>query len=225
MLAYFFQKTHIIMNKLASIFIIAIAFTSINIFASVDVAKGKATAATCVACHGVQGNSVVDTFPKLAGQGEGYLLKQLQDFKSNVRQGAIMKGTVASLTEADMANLAAYFSKQTVTHGVASKSANIALGQRLYKGGNKDKGVTACIACHGPTGTGIPSAKFPALASQHATYTIKQLIAFRQDASNTQMDANAPERNNDYEGMMRNTTKYLSNKEIEAVSQYIAGLH
>ncbi len=213
------------MNKLASIFIIAIAFTSINIFASTDVAKGKAIAAACVACHGAQGNSVVATFPKLAGQGEGYLLKQLQDFKSNVRQDTIMKGTVASLTEADMANLAAYFSEQTITQGVASKSANIALGQRLYRGGNKDKGVTACIACHGPTGTGIPSAKFPALASQHATYTTKQLIAFRQDASNTQMDTNAPERNNDYEGMMRNITKYLSNKEIEAVSQYIAGLH
>ncbi len=215
------------MNKLASIFIIAIAFTSINVSASGDVAKGKVTSATCVACHGVQGNSVVTTFPKLAGQGEGYLLKQLQDFKSNARQDAIMKGTVAPLTKDDMANLAAYFSKQTITQSVASTStsANIALGEQLYRGGNKDKGVTACIACHGPTGAGIPSAKFPALASQHATYIIKQLIAFRQDAHNVQMGANAPERNNDYEGMMRNITKHLSNKEIEAVSQYISGLH
>ncbi|QKQ24265.1 cytochrome c4 [Candidatus Ruthia endofausta] len=212
------------MNKLASIFIIAIAFTSINVFASGDVVKGKVTAVTCVACHGVQGNSVVATFPKLAGQGEGYLLKQLQDFKSNVRQDAIMKGTVAPLTESDMENLAAYFSKQTITQGVASKNANIALGERLYRGGNKEKGVTACIACHGPIGTGIPSAKFPALVSQHAAYITKQLIAFRQDAHNVQMDTNAAERNNDYEGMMRNITKYLSNKEIEAVSQYIAGL-
>ncbi len=213
------------MNKLNAIFIISIAFASINVSASGDVAKGKVAAEACVACHGAQGNSVVATFPKLAGQGEGYLLKQLQDFKSNTRQDAIMKGTVEPLAKDDMENLAVYFSKQTIIQGVASKSANITLGEQLYRGGNKDKGVTACIACHGPTGAGIPSAKFPALASQHATYTTKQLIAFRQDAHNTQTDASAPERNNDYEGMMRNITKHLSNKEIEAVSQYIAGLH
>ncbi|WP_024792096.1 c-type cytochrome [Candidatus Ruthturnera calyptogenae] len=213
------------MNKLASIFIIVITFASINVSASGDVAKGKVIAATCVVCHGVQGNSVVATFPKLAGQGEGYLLKQLQDFKSNTRKDVIMKNTVVSLTKDDMENLAAYFSKQTITQGVVSKSANIALGEQLYKGGNKDKGVTACIACHGPIGAGIPSAKFPALASQHVTYIIKQLVAFRQDAYNVQTGTNTPERNNDYEGMMRNITKYLDNKEIEAVSQYIAGLH
>ncbi|NYT52485.1 MAG: cytochrome c4 [Candidatus Vesicomyosocius endoextente] len=213
------------MNKLASIFIIVIVFTSINVFASGDVDKGEALAITCVACHGVHGNSVVAAFPKLAGQGEGYLLKQLEDFKSNTRQDVIMKGIVASLTENDMENLAAYFSKQTITQGVIVKSANIDLGKKLYRGGNKRKSITACIACHGPTGAGIPSAKFPALTYQNTTYIAKQLINFRQDAYNTQMDTSEPERSNDYEGMMRNITKYLSNAEIEAVSQYISRLH
>ncbi len=216
------------MNKLASIFIIVIALTSINVFASADVNKGEAIAITCVACHGVHGNSVVDAFPKLAGQGKGYLLKQLQDFKSNTRQDTIMKGIVASLTENDMENLAAYFSKQTIIQGsqdVTIKSANIDLGKKLYRGGNKSKSITACIACHGPAGAGIPSAKFPALTYQNSTYIAKQLINFRQDSYNTQMDTSAPERSNDYEGMMRNITKHLSNAEIEAVSQYINRLH
>ncbi|WP_190600589.1 c-type cytochrome [Candidatus Vesicomyidisocius sp. SY067_SCS001] len=213
------------MNKLASIFIIVIAFTSINVFASADVDKGEALAITCISCHGVHGNSVVAAFPKLAGQGEGYLLKQLQDFKSNTRQDAIMKGIVASLTDNDMENLAAYFSKQTITQGITVKSVNIDLGKKLYRGGNKSKSITACIACHGPTGSGIPSAKFPALTYQNATYIAKQLINFRQYAYNTQMDTSAPERSNDYEGMMRNITKHLSNAEIEAVSQYISRLN
>jgi len=213
------------MNKLALIFTATLAFISVNTFAAGDVAKGKVKSVTCTACHAVDGNSMVPNFPKLAGQGEGYLFKQLKDFKSAERKDGLMAGIVAALSTDDMANLAAYFSKQSVAQGVASKTANIALGERLYRGGDKTRGVTACIACHGPKGAGIPSAGFPALASQHAAYTIKQLKDFRQVSINAQTNAKTPSRTNDNRKMMTAITKSLTNAEIEALAQYVAGLH
>ena len=108
---------------------------------------------------------------------------------------------------------------------MAKKDANIALGQKIYRGGKKETGVTACIACHGPQGKGIPAAGFPALSSQHAAYVSKQLKLFRQDSINAQTGVSNPSRTNDYEGMMINFTKSLTNAEIDAVSEYIAGLH
>ena len=213
------------MNKLAFIFSAALAFISVNTFAAGDAAKGKAKSATCTACHGVNGNSMVPNFPKIAGQGEGYTLKQLIDFKSGDRKDGLMAGIVEALSVDDMANLAAHFSKQNIAQGVASKTANIALGERLYRGGDKTRGITACIACHGPKGAGIPSAGFPALASQHAAYTAKQLKDFRQVSINAQTDASAPARTNDQLKMMTAFTKDLNNAEIEALAQYIAGLH
>ncbi|WP_428085906.1 c-type cytochrome [Candidatus Thioglobus sp.] len=213
------------MNKSTRIFITALAFISVNTFAAGDAAKGKAKSATCIACHGVNGNSMVPNFPKLAGQGEGYTFKQLQDFKAGNRKDALMAGIVAGLSTGDMANLAAYFAKQTITQGAASKTADIALGERLYRGGNRDRGVTACIACHGPKGAGIPSAGFPALASQHAAYITKQLKDFRQVSINVQTESTTPARDNDNRKMMIGLTKSLTNVEINALAQYISGLH
>ncbi len=213
------------MNKLALIFTAALAFVSTNTFASGDATKGKVKSATCMACHGASGNSMVPNFPKIAGQGEGYIFKQLKDFKSGARKDALMAGIVAALSEGDMADLAAYFSKQSVTQGVAKKDANIELAQKLYRGGDKARGVAACMACHGPKGSGIPSANFPSLASQHAAYTAKQLKDFRQVAINAQTDGNAPARTNDGYNMMVEFTKSLNNAEIEALAQYVAGLH
>ncbi|HIC40995.1 Cytochrome c4 [hydrothermal vent metagenome] len=213
------------MNKLALAFITVLTLASTHTIAAGDAAQGQAKAATCIGCHGVNGNSVVPSFPKLAGQSEAYLLKQLRDFKSGARVDAMMAGMVAPLTDTDMANLSAYYAAQTVTQGVAKKDANIALGEKIYRGGKKDTGVTACIACHGPQGKGIPSAGFPALSSQHATYVATQLKAFRQDSINAQTGDSQPSRTNDYEGMMINFTKSLTNAEIDAVSEYIAGLH
>ena len=213
------------MNKLALAFITVLTLASTHTIAAGDAAQGQAKAATCIGCHGVNGNSVVPSFPKLAGQSEAYLLKQLRDFKSGARADAMMAGMVAPLTDTDMANLSAYYAAQTVTQGVAKKDANIALGEKIYRGGKKDTGVTACIACHGPQGKGIPSAGFPALSSQHATYVATQLKAFRQDSINAQTGDSQPSRTNDYEGMMINFTKSLTNAEIDAVSEYIAGLH
>ncbi|MDC0390019.1 c-type cytochrome [Candidatus Thioglobus sp.] len=213
------------MNKLVLIFSMALAFISTNTLAAADVAKGKTKSATCIACHGVNGNSMVPIFPKLAGQGENYSLKQLKDFKSGKRQNGLMAGIAAGLSEQDMSDLAAYFSQQTISQNVANKSANIALGEKLYRGGDRERGVTACIACHGPKGAGIPSAGFPAIASQHASYTAKQLKEFRQVSINTLTDTKSLARDNDDRKMMTAFTKDLNNIEIEALSQYIAGLN
>jgi len=210
------------MNKL--IFLFFIVFSS-TINASGDVALGESKSQPCVGCHGPQGNSFIPGFPKLAGQGAGYLVKQLKDFKSGVRSDPIMAGQVALLSEEDMADIAIYYSVQQISQGFAKNDANIELGQNIYRGGKKDTQVTACIACHGPQGLGIPSAKFPSLASQHAMYLVKQLQAFRQDTLNEQTGGSAASRANDYEGMMINFTKSLTNTEIEAISQYLAGLH
>lgn len=213
------------MNNLTLIFIAALAFTSTQTFATGDAAKGQTKSATCTACHGVNGNSAVPSFPKLAGQGEVYTLKQLIDFKTGARQDILMAGIIAGLSADDMADLAAHFSQQTITQGVANKTANIALGERLYRGGDRTRGITACIACHGPKGAGVPSAGFPALASQHAAYTVKQLKDFRQVSINVQTEAKTPSRNNDDRQMMITLTKSLTNVEIYALAQYIAGLH
>jgi cytochrome c553 len=213
------------MNKLVLIFSMALALASTSTFAAGDALKGKAKSVTCIACHGANGNSMVPNFPKLAGQGENYLFKQLKDFKSGKRQDGLMAGIVAGLSEQDMSDLAAHFSQQTISQNVASKAANIALGEKLYRGGDKDRGVAACMACHGPKGAGIPSAGFPALASQHVAYTAKQLKEFRQVSINAQIDGKAPARDNDDRKMMIEFTKDLNNVEIEALSQYIAGLH
>jgi len=213
------------MNKLVLIFSMALAFISTNTLAAGDAAKGKTKSVTCIACHGADGNSMVPNFPKLAGQGENYLFKQLEDFKSGKRQDGLMAGIVAGLSVQDMSDLSAYFSQQTIAQSVANKTANIAMGEKLYRGGDKTRGVAACMACHGPQGAGIPSAGFPALASQHAAYTAKQLKDFRQVSINAQTDTKSPARDNDDHKMMTAFTKDLNNVEIEALSQYIAGLH
>ena len=203
------------MNKLALIFTATLAFISVNTFAAGDVAKGKAKSVTCTACHGVDGNSMVPNFPKLAGQGESYLFKQLKDFKSAERKDGLMAGIVAALSTDDMANLAAYFSKQSAAQGVASKTANIALGERLYRGGDKTRGVTACIACHGPVGKGNPAALYPLIYGQGAMYTAKQLNDYASGARKSLSPVQ----------IMQDISKKLTDEEILAVSSYIQGLY
>ncbi len=210
-----------------TIILLSLVLTTFSSFslAAGDVKAGEALSATCSGCHGADGNSVMSNFPKLAGQGEGYLLKQLQDFKSGARQDGAMAGVVTSLSDEDMMNLAAFYAAQTISENTAKADAEtIELARKLYLGGNQESGTTACIACHGPKGKGIPSAKFPAISAQHADYTASQLKAFRQHALNLQTGESKPERANDYESMMRSVTKGLTTVEIEALAQYIAGL-
>nr|VFJ99123.1 MAG: Cytochrome c553 [Candidatus Kentron sp. H]VFJ99315.1 MAG: Cytochrome c553 [Candidatus Kentron sp. H]VFK03969.1 MAG: Cytochrome c553 [Candidatus Kentron sp. H] len=180
-----------------------------------NVDAGQAKSVTCAGCHGADGNSQIPTFPKLAGQHAPYLLKQMENFKSGTdRTNPIMQGQVATLADEDMPNLAAYFALQEKSPGTAQGNLEvITLGKKIYHGGNTETEVPACMACHGPTGAGNSLAGFPSLAGQHAAYTGVQLKAFRSG-----------ERKNDAKSMMRTTAQRLTDQEIEAVSQYIAGL-
>ena len=178
-----------------------------------DAAAGKKIAGACGACHGADGNAPAPTFPKLAGLGETYILKQLKDFKSGARNNPIMMGQVAALNETQMADLSAYFASQKITIGYAAKD-KVALGEKVYRAGNKATGVPACLACHGADGKGMSAAGFPALGGQHGAYVKAQLVAFQED-----------KRNNDANEVMRDIAKKMSNKEIEAVSEYVKGLH
>jgi len=178
-----------------------------------DPVAGKAKSASCAACHGADGNSVNPLWPKLAGQHASYIMKELHDFKSGARKNSTMSPMAAPLSDDDIANLAAYFSQQTMSIGKADKSL-VAEGEKIYRGGNSATGVAACMACHGPDGAGNPAAKFPRLGGQHAKYVVKQLEAFRSGA-----------RSNDAGQMMRNIASKMTDHEIKAVASYIQGLH
>lgn len=185
-----------------------------------DAQAGKVKSAACVACHGVGGNSTLAMYPVLAGQHEKYLFKQLKEFKlaaeTNGEQGrynAVMAGMILPLSTQDMADIAAYFSSQTPKNATTPASS-IGIGKALYLAGNKEKGVAACIACHGPRGNGSALSGFPKISGQSAQYIKTQLYAFRDE-----------QRNNDLNAMMRTIAKKLSEKEIDAISQYVGGLH
>jgi cytochrome c553 len=185
-----------------------------NVAIAGDPAAGKGKAQTCAACHGADGNSVNPEWPNLAGQHASYISKQLADFKAGeTRKNAVMAGQVAQLSPEDMANLGAYFATLTSAGGFVSEERR-ALGERIYRGGNQESGVPACLACHGPSGAGDPMATVPMLSGQRASYTANQLNAFRGGS-----------RANDRSRTMRDASRWLSDEEILAVSEYIAGLH
>lgn len=189
-----------------------------------DAAAGKDKTQLCSACHGADGNSMAATFPKLAGQSEKYLLKQLNDIKSGDRPVPTMVGQLDDMSEEDLADIAAYYASQTGTGGQADPS-KVALGQKVYRAGVSKSGVAACVACHGAQGEGNGPAGFPALAGQHADYIAGQLRAFRIGAENT-LEENPAGRTNDGDGrMMRDVAARMSDNEIDAVASYIAGLY
>lgn len=177
-----------------------------------DAAKGEATAQVCAACHGPGGNSMIAINPRLAGQHEGYIVAQLQAFKSGARKNPLMTPMAANLSEDDMRNLGAYYASQTPPAGAARDAASVEVGRKLFRGGNAANSIAACAGCHSPNGAGVP-AQYPRLAGQHADYTAAQLKAFRSG-----------ERNNDLNGMMRAVAARLSNAEIDSLAQYVAGL-
>ncbi|CAM3628662.1 Cytochrome c4 [Pseudomonas reidholzensis] len=179
-----------------------------------DAAAGQAKTAICGACHNPDGNSLAPNFPKLAGQGERYLEKQLHDIKSGKRTVLEMTGMLEPFSEQDLADIAAYFSSQKGSVGAADPKL-VERGRALFNGGDLEKGMPACIGCHSPNGAGIALAGFPHLSGQHATYVTKQLTDFREG-----------ERTNDGDAMtMRTIAGKLSNKDIEALASYIQGLH
>jgi cytochrome c553 len=204
------------MKKTAFIVVI-IALTSPAAFAG-DAAAGEAKAMICGACHGADGNSAAPSFPKLAGQNEKYLIKQMQDINSGARSVPTMAGQLTAMNDDDIANIAAFYASKTNSGGKASADLAV-LGEKIYRAGIAGRGVAACTACHSPTGQGNGPAGFPALAGQHADYTETQLREFRKGA---QDDSG---RTNDGDSrIMRDIAFGLSDKEIQAVASYIAGL-
>ncbi|MEH6450091.1 MAG: c-type cytochrome [Oleispira sp.] len=177
-----------------------------------DMVAGKAKAATCGACHGADGNSLAPNFPKIAGQGERYLVKQITDIKNGDRQVPEMMGFVMGLSETDIADIAAFYASQTAGGGAADP-ALVEAGKLIFLGGNAATGVPACIACHGAGGKGLAAAGFPSVAGQHATYTEKQLKDFY-----------SAKRTNDASNVMRDIASRMHMDEIKAVSSYIQGL-
>jgi cytochrome c553 len=204
------------MKNLAIVFCLLMAWTQAGVAA--DAAAGKTMSAACSACHGADGNSVVPTFPKLAGQGDAYLIKQLRDIRDGARPIPTMAGQLDGMSDEDLANIAAFYSSQTQTGG-KTKPELLELGTKVYRSGVAARNVAACSACHSPSGHGNAPAGFPTLAGQHAEYIATQLKMYRkgyEDETGRTNDGGAK--------IMRTIAFGLSDKEIEAVSSFIAGL-
>jgi cytochrome c553 len=176
-----------------------------------DLAAGEAKATqVCAACHAADGSRGAPTFPILQGQHAEYLVKQLTEFKAGKRKNAVMNGMAAPLSDADIRNVAYFYAGKKAKEGFAANKDTVALGEKIYRGGIAAKSVPACAGCHSPNGAGIP-AQYPRLQGQHADYTKTQLTSFRQG-----------ERTNSVQ--MASIAANLSDKEIAALSDYIAGL-
>lgn len=176
-----------------------------------DLVKGAASyGAVCAACHGADGNSSIPANPRLAQQHPEYLVKQLAEFKSGKRANAVMSGLSAALTDADMRNVAYWLSAQKGKPGFAKDKDLVALGERIYRGGLPDRQIAACAGCHSPNGAGIP-AQYPRLAGQHGDYVAAQLTAFRDGGRKNSVQ-------------MSQVAAKLSDREIKAVADYVAGL-
>jgi cytochrome c553 len=195
----------------------AMAFSSVAADAPVaaakpDLVKGEASfAGVCAACHAPDGNSLISVNPKLAQQHPEYLVKQLQEFKAGKRVNAVMNGMAAPLSDEDMKNIAYWVGSKKATPGAAKDKELVLLGERIYRGGIADRQIPACAGCHSPNGAGIP-AQYPRLSGQHADYAMAQLTAFRDGVRQNSLQ-------------MTQVAAKLNDREIKAVSDYIAGLH
>ncbi|MGQ4277331.1 c-type cytochrome [Pseudidiomarina sp. E22-M8] len=208
------------MKKLVLFVGLYLGLTGATFAASGDAVAGKEKSQVCAACHGPTGSSPSDMYPKINGQHASYLTKQLHDYKLAAETGgkegranAIMQGQVASLSDQDIADLAAYFASQDPMQGTAPEDV-VAAGQKFYLGGDTERGITACVACHGPRGDGMALAVFPDISGQYPAYLKTQLEKFRSG-----------ERANDMNGMMRDVAAKLTDKDIELLSQYMSGLY
>ena len=179
-----------------------------------DPEAGEALAESCAACHGADGNSNNPEWPKIAGQNERYLRDSLKAYRDGQRQDPLMMGEAANLSDEDIANLAAYYAAQDVQIGSADPEL-VELGEQIYRGGNTETGVSACMACHSPSGSGNAPAGYPAVSGQHAAYNAAALRAYANGERTGSMNAE----------MMQSIAERMSDEEIEAVSSYMEGLH
>lgn len=177
-----------------------------------DIANGEVVynGQSCAACHSADGNSAIPANPKLAQQHPEYLLKQLQEFKSGKRKSPVMSGMAAQLSEQEMRDVAWFLGGQRIKPGFAKEKDLVTLGERIYRGGISDRNVPACAACHSPNGAGIP-VQYPRIGGQHAEYVAAQLTAFRDGVRLNSRP-------------MTDIAARLNDREIKAVSDYIAGL-
>ncbi|RUO69632.1 c-type cytochrome [Idiomarina ramblicola] len=208
------------MKKFAIFLGLFFGTAGIAVAQSGDAEAGKEKSQVCAACHGPNGESPTDMYPHLAGQHEKYLLKQLKDYKlasetggEEGRSNPVMMGQVASLSEQDMADLAAFFASQDEPKGETPEDL-IASGRDLYRRGNPETNMPSCAGCHGPRGNGMGLAAFPDISGQHAAYTKSQLEMFRKG-----------ERANDPNGMMQGVTEKMTDEEIELLSKFLSGLY
>jgi len=195
------------------------AFADVLVDGSAEAGKDKAV--SCGACHGADGNSVNPAWPSLAGQHAPYIVAQLKAFKTSKRNDPLMMGQVASLSDQDMADLAVFYSEQTAAPRTVANVSLVDKGEALYRGGNKKNGTPACMACHGPDGSGNPAAAYPSLSGQHATYTAAQLRLY----------ATGERTSDGGTKVMRDIARSLEDCqdgggcEIEAIASYIQGLN
>lgn len=175
---------------------------------------GQAKAVSCGACHGIDGNSLSPAWPNLAGQHASYFIRQLEAYQNGERQDALMTTLASGLSAEDMADLAAYYATLPALQRGADPEL-VELGQSVYRSGLPDRGVAACIACHGPSGRGNPLASFPVVRGQHATYTVATLHAYATGERRSDGSVNQ---------MMRDIAVSLREDEILAVASYIQGL-
>lgn len=178
-----------------------------TLYASGDASRGITA---CVACHGAAGNSTISLNPKLAGQHDAYLQKQLHDFKGPNRNNAVMTAISKALNDDDIRNISAYLAAQKPAPGAAKNKDTVEWGKQIFRGGIAEKNVPACAGCHSPNGAGIP-AQYPRLAGQHQDYSVSQLVSF----------GNGTRSNS---AQMTTISKRMSEAEMKAVSDYMAGL-
>jgi len=204
------------MKHLLQFAVVMTLLVCLPVLAAGDADAGQAKAAVCGACHGVDGNSMVPMWPKIAGQHSAYIERQLGLIKSGNRAVPEMAGIVMGLTEQDMADVAAYFSSQVTSTGLTDDALR-SNGERLYRAGNPETNIPACMSCHGPVGEGNPLSGYPSLAGQHTVYSEKMLKGFRSGQQWGEDDANSQ--------IMNQVTLRLTDDEITAVASYIQGLH
>lgn len=180
-----------------------------------DAEAGRTKSVTCGACHGADGNSVNPEWPSLAGQHAKYIVEQLQAFKQGARQNALMTAQAMMLSEQDMKDLAVFYEAQAPAARAVADPDLVDKGQRLYRGGDSERSISACIACHGPTGQGNPAARYPVLSGQYAVYTAKQLRDYASGARRSL----APTR------IMRDIASRMSDEDMRAVASYVQGLY
>jgi len=181
-----------------------------------DPEAGEQKSAVCAACHGMDGNSEIAEWPKLAGQHPDYAARQTRMVRDQLRDVPEMYPMVMDLSDQDIADIAAFYAEQTLQPGVADEEL-VELGRRIYHDGNHESGVPACAACHGPSGNGIPGAYYPVIRAQHADYTADRLQRYRDGETNGDDDP--------FSLMMVGVAARLTDEEINAISSYIEGLH